>query len=57
MNVYTKLEINIDREKEMERYEIEEEIENIIINNRLIYYIKNEKIGKRIIFSGVINYK
>jgi len=57
MNIFTKLEINVERNIEIERYEIEREMENIVINNKLLYYIRNERIKNRILFSGVINYK
>ncbi len=57
MNIYTKMEINVENKVEIERYDIERMIESIIINGRMFYYVKNEKIKNRILFSGVINYK
>ncbi len=57
MNIYTKMEINVENKVEIERYEIERMIDSIIINGRMFYYVKNEKIKNRILFSGVINYK
>jgi hypothetical protein len=52
----TELEITIDNNTSNNKYEIISNIDEIKINHRCYFYIKNSSIANRILFNGVIEY-
>lgn len=50
------LEITIDKNISAEKYQIVSNIDEIKINHRCYFYIKNKNIENRILFSGIIEY-
>ena len=50
------LEITIDNNTSNNKYEIISNIDEIKINHRCYFYIKNLSIKNRILFNGIIEY-
>ena len=48
--------INIVDENLENKYKLESSYENIVINHRCFYYIKNKKIVNKILSCGIIDY-
>lgn len=50
------LEITIDKNSSNNKYQIISNIDEIKINHRCVFYMKNSSIANRILFSGIIEY-
>lgn len=50
------LEITVDKNSSNNKYQIISNIDEIKINHRCVFYIKNSSIANRILFSGIIEY-
>ena len=50
------LEITVDKNTNNNKYQIVSNIDEIKINHRCFFYIKNQSIENRILFSGMIEY-
>lgn len=56
INTEMELEITVDKNTSNNKYQIISNIDEIKINHRCYFYIKNQSIENRILFSGIIEY-